>query len=292
MYHPELYPELAKKNGYIPPLPLPARYAKKSFPNQNQSQAVNNNPGANESQNLNENTEPELKTVETEDVISANKKSAEAPKEKFPSLLKFIRRAARQKANFREELATNYFEISSIRKEINQTGEVYFGINNYKNRSEVIDNYMNIFEADKNYEKFEFNAHTKNIESEKFDLNTNNAPSYLVEKNRANYLSAEAPALEDLLEELKAENRISSVVDLSGIPSTENSYGKVVRSPKENLNKIKEYFDKMEKKNVQKTVKEFKQKEKGAKGKGAEGDKGKKDKDASNSNNKSKKAKN
>lgn len=274
MYHPELYPELAKKNGYITPLPLPARWqpkflsASESHINQNQNKSSSNT-------NNNTEAEPELQTVETEDVISLNRKSTEAPKEKFPTLLKFIRRAARQKSTYKDELATNYFEISSIRKEINQTGEMYFGINNYKNRSEIIDNYMNIFEADKNEQKFEFNAHTKNIESEKFDFYAQYAPSVLVEKNRSNYLSTEAPALEDLLEELKAENRISSALDLSGIPSTENAYGKVVRSPKENLNKIKEYFEKIEKKNALKSVKEFK--DKGKEKSKAEGDKGKKD---------------
>lgn len=288
MYHPELYPELAKKNGYIAPLTLPAGWQRKSLPNENKPEANSSHETPNQSSTTEENTEPELQTVEVEDVISANKKKAgEVSTEKFPNLSRFIRRAAKKKSNFKEELATNYFEISSIRKEINHTGEVYFGINNLKNRSEVIDNYMNIMEADKNEQKFEFNAHTKNLESEKLDLYASYAPSFFVEKNRANYLSSEAPALEDLLEELKAENRISSVIDLSGVPSTENAYGKVVRSPKDNLNKIKEYFEKLEKKNVQKSVKEFKDKEK-AKAKGAEGNKSAKHKDA----NKSKKAKN
>lgn len=290
MYHPELYPELAKKNGFIAPLPLSARWENRSLPINPSQQITNQNQNINKNQNSNNNTEkePELQTVETEDVIVLNKKSLEVPKEKFPSLSKFIRRAAKQKSNYKDELATNYFEISSIRKEINQTGEVYFGINNYKNRSEVIDNYMNIMEADKNDQKFEFNAHSKNIESEKYDLYAQYAPSAFVEKNRTNYLSSEAPALEDLLEELKAENRVSSVLDLSGIPSTENAYGKVVRSSKDNLNKIKEYFDKMEKKNVQKSVKEFKDKDKG---KEKADNKAKKDGDK-NSSNKPKKAKN
>lgn len=288
MYHPELYPELAKKNGSVHSIPLPNKKYARALPsnsinllNSNNNQTIKNNSN-------NESIEPELLTVETEDVISANKNQSELSKETFPSLSKFIRRAARQKSNFKEEHATNFFEINSIKSEINQTGEVYFGINNYKNRSEVIDNYMNIMEASKNDQIFEFNAHTKNIESEKFDFYTEYAPSFFVEKNRANYLSAEAPALEELLEDLKSENRISSVHDLSGIPSTENAYGKVVRSSKDNLNKIKEYFEKIEKKNAQKTVKEFKGKEKGGKGKaGAESDKVKKD-----MNNKAKKAKN
>jgi len=288
MYHPELYPELANKNGYIPTLPLQASWRRKSLSNKYQPEANNNSQTACESQNTEESTESELKIVEVEDVISGNKKIAETSKEKFPKLLKFIRSAAGKKSNYKEELATNYFEISSIRKEINQTGEVYFGLNNYKNRSEVIDNYMSIMESEKKNEKFEFNAHTKNIESEKFDSYLNYAPSFVVEKNRSNYLSTEAPALEDLLDELKAENRVSSVIDLSGIPSTENAYGKTVRSPKDNLIKIKEYFEKIEKKNAQKTVKEFKQKDNKAKGKAAEADKANKDKDA----NKSKKVKN
>jgi len=283
MYHPELYPELARKNGYIPSLSLPPRFQKSTpsaLPTENPT--PNNNNTNKQSSQKHENLEPELQTVETEDVISANKKSSEASNEKFPSLSKFIRRAARQKSNFKEELATNYFEINSIRKEINETGVIYFGINNYKNRSEVIDNYMNIMEASKNEQKFEFNAHTKCIENEKFDLKAQYAPSFFVEKNRASYLSADAPALEDLLEELKAENRVSSVTDLSGIPSTENAYGKVVRSSKDNLSKIKEYFEKIERKNVQKSLKMFKEKAKGGKAKNAAGvndaDKSKKDK--------------
>ncbi len=233
MYHPELYPELAKKNGYIAPIPLPG----KNF-NHSQNKNINNENCLNN----NRHSEEEIKVIITEDVILANKKDLNNTNEKFPSLLKFIRRAARQKSTYKDELATNYFEINSIRKEINNTGEIYFGINNYSNRSEIIDNYMNIMEADKNDQKFEFNSHTKNIESEKLDLYSKYTPSYLIEKNRLNYLNTEAPALEDLLDELKADNRISNVHDLSGIPSTENSYGKVVRDPKVNLTKIKEYF--------------------------------------------------
>ena len=43
-----------------------------------------------------------------------------------------------------------------------------------------------------------------------------------MEKNRINYTNKSTPLLEDLIEELKSENRISSVHDLSGIPSKEN----------------------------------------------------------------------
>ncbi len=280
MYHPELYPELAAKNGLISPLTLPAsKREKKSIstsalaPQSPQSPPTPINQNQNEPLKDNAAAEPELQTVEAEDVISLNRKSAEAPSGKFASLSKFIRRAAQQKSNYKEELATKYFEISSIRKEINQTGEVYFGINNYKNRAEVIDNYMSIMEADINDEKFEFNAHTKSLEREKFGFYAQYAPSAFVEKNRSNYLSSEAPALEDLLEELKAENRISSsAVDLSGIPATENAYGKVVRSTQDNLAKIKQYFEKLEKQSLNKTVKDFKAKSsssKGSKGNGS-----------------------
>jgi hypothetical protein len=105
---------------------------------------------------------------------------------------------------------------------------------------------MNIFQGQKNFSFYEFNQHTKKLEDEKLNISTNYSPSVDVEKNRENYLSTSAPLLEDLLEELKSENRICSTVDLSGIPSTENSFGKNVKDPQENLVKIKEYFDKME----------------------------------------------
>lgn len=282
MYHPELYPELAKKNGNIGALVIKGRNMQRFSSNKENitSSHINNDIH----NNTNYNKESEFKIVEAEEVISRNNSNEQKNNEKFPKLFKFIKNAARNKSFFKDELATNFFEINSIRKEINHTGEIYFGVNNYKNRADVIDNFMNIMEDDKNDQKFEFNAHTKNIESEKFDLFAKYTPSYLVEKNRINYNSTEAPLLEDLLEDLKAENRISNVHDLSGIPSTENAYGKAVRNPKENIKKIKEYFKKLEKKNSHKVIKEYKQKEINKK---AEGDKGK-----NNDGKKAKKVKN
>ena len=119
---------------------------------------------------------------------------------------------------------------------------------------------MNVFEADKNGNKFEHNSYTKTIQDERRDLFMNYTPSYFTDRNRASYTNAEAPLLEDLLEDLKNDNRLSSVHDLSGIPTTENAYGKVVRNQKDNLKKIKEYYDKYEKKNTQKIIKDFKEK--------------------------------
>lgn len=261
MYHPELYPELARKNAIVSPLTIPneKRYKKRILGNKDNNSS---NVAIGETSQQPD-TEGEIKLVETENVNSANKDLAEARKASgVMTMTKAIRIAAKQRAAYKDEVASNYFEINSIRHEINHIGEIYLGVNNYKNRSDVLDSYMAAMEADKNDQKFEFNANTKSIQDEKFDITYRYSPSHYVEKNRLNYMTTDAPSLEDLIEDLKSENRISNVYDLSGIPSTENAYGKAVRNPKENLEKIKAYFQKLEKKNAEKSVKDFKEKNK------------------------------
>lgn len=248
MYHPELYPELASKNQEFEKLHIPSEaYYKKSkkFLAQNNSENIeniNNN-------NINNNT---INEVIIEDVIKSGQEKKVA--EKSANYLKAFRKAIKEKGNFKPELASNFHLIDSIKEEINQTGEIYLGVNNFQNRSEIIDNYMHIFEAQKKFSFFEFNENTKKLEDEKFNITSHYSPSVEVEKNRANYLNNSAPLLEDLIEELKSQNRINSTTDLSGIPSTENAYGKPVKNPEENLQKIKEYFDKVEMQKAKKFV--------------------------------------
>ena len=87
MYHPELYPEFAKKNGYIAPLVINRKdkilLNKAEIENNmdNQNKNINNNIN-NENNNFQFYDESQLKVVETENVISANKNEA---KEKFPN---------------------------------------------------------------------------------------------------------------------------------------------------------------------------------------------------------------
>jgi hypothetical protein len=247
MYHPELYPELALKNKLFERLRIPSEelFLNKEKNNINKySKEENLNINSNSNKNFDNNIN--LRNLIIEDVIKKGQEKKLT--EKSPSLhfIKAYKKAVKEKQNYKPELASNFHIIESIKEEINKTGEIYLGVNNFKNRKDVIDNYMNIFEAQKKSSFYEFNEFTKTLEHEKFNIKSKYSPSINVEKNREKYFSASAPLLEDLVDELKSENRIDSILDMSGIPSTENSLGKIVKDPQENLKKIKQYFDKME----------------------------------------------
>jgi len=241
MYHPELYPELAQKNKGFEKLNIPSEKRlkeNKKYKNDYTEENIDNNNDNHENENEN------IKNIIIEDVIKEGQENKLT--EKSSVFLEAYRKAINEKGKFKPEMASNFYLIDSIREEINKTGEIYFGVNNFKNRADLIDNYMNIFEAQKKSNFYEFNQYTKKLEDEKFNISTKYSPSINVEKNRINYSNTSAPLLEELIEELKSENRIDNTLDMSGIPSTENAYGKIVKDPQENLKKIEMYFDKME----------------------------------------------